>query len=352
MHKVVLPIIFVIAFSLIPYSFSEEIPAWVKNNAEWWSERSISQSEFTNALEFLINEGVIYIPPTEPGIPGPEKSIPDWVRNTAGWWSKNLIPDSEFINAMKYLIETGIIEVNAHSLEVIITNEPIDESINQLSSLNIVLDGNFFVHSNKNFLMNVKVFDEKNYSGNEFSIHRKGLDGVNVNIQLFNQEGELIHNYDSVTKYAGLVEYEVHAKETSQSRGLWFINNTYSLKVTATLETQYDEKFWEFSVVPSEYAYSQGSGLKSPINLTATGGNDQVALTWTAPKGVSKITDYTIQYSENPYGPWTTFSDGISTTTSTTVTGLDDSKKYHFRVAAENYSGLGKYSSVASATTT
>ena len=94
MHKIPFLIILLIGISLIPFSFSEGIPEWVKNNASWWSERQISQTEFTNGLEFLINEGIIYIPPTEPGIPGPDKIIPDWVRNTAGWCADDKIPDS------------------------------------------------------------------------------------------------------------------------------------------------------------------------------------------------------------------------------------------------------------------
>ena len=68
MHKIPFLIILLIGIILIPFSFSEGIPEWVKNNASWWSERQISQTEFTNGLEFLINEGIIYIPPTEPGI--------------------------------------------------------------------------------------------------------------------------------------------------------------------------------------------------------------------------------------------------------------------------------------------
>lgn len=257
MYKLPFLIIFLLGISLIPYSFSEEVPDWVKSTAGWWSDRIISQNEFTSGLEFLIGEGIILISDIEPGIPGPDKIIPDWVRNTAGWWSDNRIPDSEFINAMKYLIETGIIEVNISSPDII-KNEIIDEPINQISPLNIVLDANKIVHANKNFIMNVKVFDEKNYSGNEYSIHRKGLDGVDVNIQLFTQAGELIHDYDAITKYAGLVEYEIHAKETSQYRGLWLINNNYTVKITATLGEQYDEKSLEFVGVPSEYAYTQG----------------------------------------------------------------------------------------------
>ena len=44
--------------------------------------------------------------------------------------------------------------------------------------------------------------------------------------------------------------------------------------------------------------------------------------------------------------------DGDGSTTSVVVDGLDNETLYYFRVAGENYSGLGKYSSVVSATTT
>tara|TARA_X000001036_G_scaffold235972_1_gene220208 strand:- start:1155 stop:1361 length:207 start_codon:yes stop_codon:yes gene_type:complete len=59
--------------SVIPFSFSEEIPDWVKHTAQWWADRKISQSDFTNALESLIKDGIIHIPPTELAPPGPDK---------------------------------------------------------------------------------------------------------------------------------------------------------------------------------------------------------------------------------------------------------------------------------------
>ncbi len=34
-----------------------DIPSWVKNNAVWWGEDKISDSEFISALQFLINNG-------------------------------------------------------------------------------------------------------------------------------------------------------------------------------------------------------------------------------------------------------------------------------------------------------
>ncbi len=34
-----------------------DIPSWVKNNAVWWGEGTISDSDFISALQFLINNG-------------------------------------------------------------------------------------------------------------------------------------------------------------------------------------------------------------------------------------------------------------------------------------------------------
>ena len=92
----------------------------------------------------------------------------------------------------------------------------------------------------------------------------------------------------------------------------------------------------------------------APTNLVATGGNQQVALTWTAPArtGGASITDYIVQFqlSTDNGSNWTTFSDGTSTTASATVTGLTNGTSYRVRVAAVNSAGTGDY--VASGTVT
>ena len=351
MHNMCLLVITVMAFSLIPYSFSEEIPAWVKNTASWWSEREISQNEFTNGLEFLINEGIIYIPLTEPGIPGPDKIIPDWVRNTAGWWSTDKIPDSEFINAMKYLIEIGIIEVDAASPEIVEESIEIETPKIVGVPLNMVLEGYDKAHADGKFVMDVKIFDAEKYSGTEFGSNWGAtLNGVHIDISLYNEEGELIHSYNDVTQN-GLVRYDVMAKETSQNIGLWLVNNLYSVHITATLNGQTAETTYQFYGVPNQYAYTSGSGIRAPGDLSATAGNDQVTLSWTAPINVKGITDYRIEYSTDRI-IWSVFSHTASTATTDVVDGLEDSTQYWFRVAAENYSGTGKYSAEVTATTT
>ncbi len=248
MYKIPFLIILLIGISLIPLSFSEGIPEWVKNNASWWSERLISQSEFTFGLEYLINEGIIYIPPTESGIPGPDKSIPDWVRNTAGWWVGGQIPDSEFINAMKYLIQIGIIEVNVSSPEII--NEEIIAELPEApvitgKPLNMLLEGYKHVHTDGKFMLDVLVFDAEQYTGKYFNRNAAyTLDDVHIKIELYNEEG-LIHIYEGLTQN-GFLRYDVMAKETTQDGTLWMINNLYIVYVSVSLDGQTAEKIHEF----------------------------------------------------------------------------------------------------------
>ena len=101
-------------------------------------------------------------------------------------------------------------------------------------------------------------------------------------------------------------------------------------------------------------AASSGSGPGAPgvvTNVAGTTGVGQISVTWSAPisNGGSALTDYTVQYSSNSGGTWTTFADGVSTATSTTVTGLSAGTSYTFRVLAKNAIGDGPYST-ASAT--
>ena len=43
-------------------------------------------------------------------------SIPTWIRNVTKWWSEGQTSDSDFLNAMQYLIDNGIIRVSQTSL--------------------------------------------------------------------------------------------------------------------------------------------------------------------------------------------------------------------------------------------
>ena len=51
-----------LGFSITASAADSAIPDWIKNNAKWWSEGSISDADYVKSLEFLINNGIIDMP--------------------------------------------------------------------------------------------------------------------------------------------------------------------------------------------------------------------------------------------------------------------------------------------------
>ncbi|HJU13930.1 MAG TPA: hypothetical protein VJ792_05685 [Candidatus Nitrosotalea sp.] len=87
------------------------IPAWVKNNAKWWSQNTIDDSTFASGIQYMIKQGIIQIPATKQGNASPGVQIPQWVKTNAGWWSNGQIDDQTFVAGIQYLIKIGIITV-------------------------------------------------------------------------------------------------------------------------------------------------------------------------------------------------------------------------------------------------
>ena len=90
---------------------TSQIPAWVKNNAVLWTEGAIDDAVFIQAIQFLIQQGIIDIPPTGSGDGSGSSGIPAWVKNNAVLWTEGAIDDAVFIQAIQFLIQQGIIVV-------------------------------------------------------------------------------------------------------------------------------------------------------------------------------------------------------------------------------------------------
>ena len=86
----------------------DEIPQWIKKNADWWSKGTITDSDFLRGIEYLIQIDILKIESNKV-VSSSSKEIPQWIRNNAEWWAAELISDNEFIAGIKYLIEAGII---------------------------------------------------------------------------------------------------------------------------------------------------------------------------------------------------------------------------------------------------
>ena len=113
----------ILSFSLlgasifIPNSLAQEdtqIPNWIKNVTGWWANDQISEKEFLTAIEYLINNNIIPLGAISCGAFGTSstESVPNWVKNNAMWWSEDLIQETDFINGLEYLIKKQIITID------------------------------------------------------------------------------------------------------------------------------------------------------------------------------------------------------------------------------------------------
>ena len=120
-YNMKLILFFVFAFFLvgvltIPTSLAQDaVPSWIKNNAGWWADDKIDDFTFAQGIGFLIKNKIIQIhdlPTTPDGEIIIEKDIviPSWIKNNAGWWAENSISDSDFLYGIKFLVENNIIQ--------------------------------------------------------------------------------------------------------------------------------------------------------------------------------------------------------------------------------------------------
>lgn len=84
------------------------IPSWIKQNAKLWSDGSISDNQFVQGIQFMINQGMMKTPSNNSVINSISK-IPSWIKNNAKYWSDGSITDDEFVQSIQYLIANGII---------------------------------------------------------------------------------------------------------------------------------------------------------------------------------------------------------------------------------------------------
>jgi len=89
----------------------QDIPIWVKNNAAWWYEKQIDDSDFVSGIEYLINKNIINIPDTSVSNSVNSQEIPTWIRDVAGFWAHDSISDAEFIQAFQWLINNGVMVI-------------------------------------------------------------------------------------------------------------------------------------------------------------------------------------------------------------------------------------------------
>ena len=85
-----------------------KIPQWIKTNANWWTTDQISDSEFLEGIDFLLEKQIITISERDI-INQAQWNIPSWIKISASWWYEGKISDDDFLNIIENLVQRKII---------------------------------------------------------------------------------------------------------------------------------------------------------------------------------------------------------------------------------------------------
>ena len=96
----------------------------IKDTASSWGQGKLNDQGFIESLQYLVENKILGIPELEPEIepeliieleidpePEPTYIAESWIRTTALWWGQGKISDDDYINALEYLIDNKIITI-------------------------------------------------------------------------------------------------------------------------------------------------------------------------------------------------------------------------------------------------
>ncbi|MDE1831375.1 MAG: DUF192 domain-containing protein [Thaumarchaeota archaeon] len=88
------------------------IPSWIKIDAKFWSDGSITDAQFIQEMQYLIDNRMITIPQTIHA-DNPSSQIPSWIKDDAKYWSSGSVSDNEFAGAIQYLVSNDVISISS-----------------------------------------------------------------------------------------------------------------------------------------------------------------------------------------------------------------------------------------------
>ena len=97
-----------------PVSPNPKVPKWVQTSAKFWVDRNVSDREFTEALGFLVKNGIIDVeiesPLTTEEQVDAEPQVPAWIGQTIEWWLDGEVSEDQFLEGIKWMIKNQIIK--------------------------------------------------------------------------------------------------------------------------------------------------------------------------------------------------------------------------------------------------
>ncbi|MDE1767517.1 MAG: peptidase, partial [Thaumarchaeota archaeon] len=73
----------------------------------------IGDGQFVQGLQYMIQHKIMQIPAHSGSIAtSGTQQIPAWIKNNAGWWASGQIGDGQFVQGLQYMITNGIIKIS------------------------------------------------------------------------------------------------------------------------------------------------------------------------------------------------------------------------------------------------
>ena len=91
------------------------IPFWFKYNTKMWIEDKLSDSYFTQTIQWLIENKIILVS-LDFDFESKEGKVPKWFKKVSSYWIKNEISDHEFFDSIQFLLNAKIMKIDSAKL--------------------------------------------------------------------------------------------------------------------------------------------------------------------------------------------------------------------------------------------
>jgi hypothetical protein len=154
------------------------MPDWFKNNAKWWKEGLITDSDMIKALESLMIQNVIPLDSfvtsssetlSIDGIAVRDFTIPSYQKDVFGFWADGSVSDTEIVNSIGHLMGKGIINSEKIQFEI--------SQINKRDNVGGSPPNSYFTNDS---LESKTIADDLEESNDDFHQYHRGDDNYSV----------------------------------------------------------------------------------------------------------------------------------------------------------------------------
>ena len=93
-----------------------QIPDWFKQTAKFWASQTMSDDEYIQTIDFLIDEQIIHIPQTKTPKDKADSNIPMWIKTNAEKWGKGEMSDDEFSIGIQWMLNQWMIQNQSNKI--------------------------------------------------------------------------------------------------------------------------------------------------------------------------------------------------------------------------------------------